>query len=132
MNLQEFKDADEKNNPYTITVFKHKEAHTGPIRVKMDAKLYSWMKLFINTFHPVVTQDTSPTFLGFLTWNGKPFKKSGGIRSALVMPFGGGLVQEVTVALTAMTATREYAHAGYDIHRDLANLMGHKKKTADK
>ena len=82
MNLQEFKDAEEKNNRYTITVFKHKEARSGPIRIKMDAKLYSWMKLFINKFRPVVTQDTSPTSKGFLTWNGKPFKKSGGISSA--------------------------------------------------
>ena len=41
-------------------------------------------------------------------------------------------MQEVTEALTAMTTTREYAPAGYYIHRDLANLIGHKKKTADK
>ena len=85
MTIQEYKESEKLSSAdveYCITVYKHKEARAGPIRVMLSSKLFSWLQIYVNHCQSVVTTDNSPDSEVFLTWNGKPFECSGGISQA--------------------------------------------------
>ena len=51
MTLEEYKNKEiNKNGRFVITVFKHKEAKAGPIRISICEKIFGWMKIYEEKF----------------------------------------------------------------------------------
>ena len=133
MTMEEFRNVESKKDHHTVTVFKHKEARAGPIRVIMNNKLFGWMKVYLEKIRPVVTDDTSSASKVFLTWNGTPFLNSGAISNASWKKAGmEGRCGANKFRKAAVSAVRNENPESDQIHKDLANLMGHKKSTADR
>ena len=82
MTIEEFSNAETRKGRHTITVFKHKEARAGPIRVTLAPRLFEWLSIFVEKFCSVVTSDMSSTSTVFVTWSGETFTTSGGVTTA--------------------------------------------------
>ena len=85
MTLEEYENCEKLTSndvEYCITVYKHKEARAGPIRVMLSSKLHNWFQIYVKYCHVAVTKDMSPNAKVFLTWNGGTFEYSGGISQA--------------------------------------------------
>ena len=136
MTVGEYREVESNNGSHTITVFKHKEARAGPIIVTMNDKLFGWMKVYMKKIRAAVSKDMSSTAKVFLTWNGLPFTNSGGIGNALTAlwkkPGKKGCCGANKCRKAAVSAIRGENPDSNQIHKDLANLMGHKKSTADR
>eukprot|EP00794_Sanderia_malayensis_P021337 gene21337-23412_t len=136
MTMGEYDNIESKKGHHTITVFKHKEARAGPIRVIMNDKLFGWVKIYIEKVRPTVTDDISSSSKVFLTWNGAPFINSGGISNASTALWKKAGMEGRCGAnkfrKAAVSAVRSENPESELIHKDLANLMGHKKSTADR
>ena len=136
MTMAEYSNVEARDGKYAITVFKHKEARAGPIRVILSLKLFEWLTIFVEKFRASVTSDVSSNTAVFVTWTGEKFANSGGVTnacSALLAKAGmKGRVCGNKFRKAAVSTTRETCKADEQIHKDLANLMGHKKSTADR
>ena len=136
MMIAEYSNVEARDGKYAITVFKHKEARAGPMRVTLSSKLFEWLTIFVEKFRASVTSDVSSNAAVFVTWTGEKFANSGGVTnacSALWTKAGmKGRVGGNKFRKAAVSATRESCKADEQIHKDLANLMGHKKSTADR
>ena len=137
MNMEEYGDCEQlSEGSFCVTVFKHKQAKAGPIRVIFSPKLHSWLTLYVTLVRPVVTSDCSPSAKVFVTWNGQSFQYSGGISmasNALWKKAGmRGRCGANRLRKAAVSAVRDSAAGDEQIHKDLANLMGHTKATADR
>ena len=136
MTLEEYENCELKNGKYFITVFKHKEAKAGPIRIIIKEKVFGWLKIYVEKVRPAVSNDSSNGACVTLTWTGGHFDNSGGISNAAnaLWKKAGmkGRIGANQFRKAAITAVRESCSADDPIHEDLANLMGHKKSTADR
>ena len=121
---------------FCITVYKHKQAKAGPIRVIFSAKLHRWLFLFVTHVRSAVTKDCGQDSKVFVTWNGQPFQYSGGISmasNALWQKAGmKGRCGANKLRKAAVSAVRESSLANNQMNLDLANLMGHSKATANR
>ena len=137
ITIKEFKNTETiDDNMRCITVFDHKKAEVGPIRVILSRKLYYWLKPYVQNFRKWVTNDNSKDAKVFLTWSGKSFEYSGDISAA-----GNSLWKKANMERrigankfrkAAVSATRDRLGAADRDNNDLANLMGHAKTTADR
>ena len=86
MIMQEYNDSEEafEDVGRCNTVYKHKEARAGPIRVILSAKLHSWFDIYryVRLFRKAVTRDVSSRARAFLTWTENPFANSGAVSAA--------------------------------------------------
>ena len=124
------------SDTFCITVFHHKEARAGPIRVILSQKLFNWLSTYVRNFRKWVTDDNRAKAKLFLTWSGKSFAYSGDISSA-----SNSLWQKAKMKgrcgankfrKAAVSALRDCKQTAHEEDSDLANLMGHSKATADR
>ena len=138
MTLEEYKNKEiNKDGRFVITVFKHTKAKAGPIRISICEKIFGWMKIYEEKVRPANTSNTDNNSVMFVTWPyGEPFKNSGGKSNAsTAMWKKGGMTRRVGAnkfRKAAITASRQAKGSSDPFHDDLANLMGHQKKTADR
>ena len=139
MTLEEYENCEKLTSndvEYCITVYKHKEARAGPIRVMLSSKLHSWFQIYVKYCRVAVTKDMSPNAKVFLTWNGGTFEYSGGISQASNAIWKKAGMRKHCGAnrfrKAAVSATRSSDLADNQTHQDLASLMGHQKATADR
>ena len=95
------------------------------------------MKIYEENVRPAVTSNTDNNSVMFVTWPyGEPFKNLGGISNAsTAMWKKAGMTGKVGAnkfCKAAITSSREAKGRSDPFHDDLANLMGHQKKTADR
>ena len=143
MTMGEFESKEKlKNGKYRITVYRHKEERAGPIRVEISAKLYNYIKIYKDFVRPHISECKDDASHVFLTWTGNHYDNSGGISNAVnaMWKKAGmlkaapriGRVNANKFRKAAISATRELKGANDQLNHDLANLMGHKKSTADR
>jgi len=128
MTLQEYETHEKLDGKVLITVFKHKRAQSGPIRVFLSEKLFSWLSIYVRKVRSAATNDTSPTATVFVTWNGKPFTATGGVSmacQALWTKAGMKVRCGANRFRKAMVSTVHSSSKGHDetLKNDLANLM---------
>jgi len=137
MTLAEFESTeDNKDGSYTLSVFRHKEARQGPIRVILKPELFSWLSAYVQIFRKWVVKDTRPNANVFLTWSGNNFEYSGDISTASNSLWKKAQMKGRCGAnkfrKAAVSATRNLEGVNDKTHNDLANLMGHARTTADR
>ena len=137
MTMKEYQSCETlSEGNYCITVYKHKQAKAGPIRVILGLKLHKWLSLYVTHLRSAVTNDCTPSANVFVTWNGQSFHCSGGISmasNALWKKAGmTGRCGANKLRKAVVSAVRESNLSSEQMHTDLANLMGHTKATADR
>ena len=136
MTMEEFRLVEKRQDQYVITVFKHKEARAGPVRVTMSPRLFEWLNMYVEHIRSSAVSNESGNFNVFVTWGGGRFANSGGVTNACSAFWKKagmeGRVGANKFRKAAVSATRSARSGDDKIHNDLANLMGHKKSTADR
>ena len=82
MTMGEYKNCEKLNEIYCLTVFKHKQAKAGPVRVILTPKLYEWLPIYVDNMRACVTKENDENAKVFVTWSGSPFQYSGGVSVA--------------------------------------------------
>ena len=103
--------------------------------------MYNWIKIYKEHVRSAVSQTKEGSSRVFLTWPGNHFDNSGAVSNAVnsMWKKAGmlgavpriGRVSANKFRKEAISATRESKQADDRMNYDLANLMGHKKSTAD-
>ena len=143
MTMGEFESKETlKNGKCRMSVYRHKDERAGPIRVKISAKLYSYIKIYKDFVRPHISECKDEDSHVFLTWTGNHYDNSGGISNAVnamwkkagIMKAAPwiGRVDTKKFRKAAISATRELKGADDQLNHDLANFMGHQKSIADR
>ena len=137
MTLQEFNNTETfEKSRYRLTVFHHKEARAGPIRVILRQSLFGWLTTYVRNFRKWVADNDDGNGKVFVTFNGKSFEYSGDISAASnsFWQKAGmkGRCGANKFRKAAVSATRDQEEIGEKTKKDLANLMGHAVSTADR
>ena len=136
VTLDELKNASEENGSFVVSLKKHKTFEThGPVDLVLSPSLFNYVKIFIRQFRSklenVSNESNSKVFL---SWTGASMSSSrvgSQIGSCWGKVFGkqnyaGGATSFRKAVVIAVQERNE------DLRGDLANLMVHRKTTADK
>ena len=139
MTIGEFEKAKKaEQGSMVIKVTKHKTADTqGPARVVLSPTLFSYLKVYISEVRHQVSNSESKSnddksMPVFLSWSGAKLE-SGQISTAINAPWKkAGLEAHVSSTIFRKSTVTKVHKDHETMKDDLADLMGHKRTTAER